>query len=120
MKITWFLLQVVFFIFLFCIERIFDAHRNVKIVLGLLLVLWISFVMCKYILKSDKMIYTSLLMGLSLCFLFEISKYIKHLLGFLPYYSDLPIAISILISLLAVFVYMSVLYVICLLWKRYM
>lgn len=119
MKVTWILLQVVFFILLFCIERTFDAHRNIKVVLGLLLVLWISFVMCKYILRSDKMIYTSFLMGLFLCFLFEISKYIKHLFGFLPYYGDVPIVISILISVLAVFVYMSILYAICLLWKRH-
>lgn len=70
-NIIWFLFQIAFFTILSCIDHTFYVHRNIKIVLGLLLVLGISFVMSKYILKSDKMICTSLLMGLSLCFLKE-------------------------------------------------
>lgn len=119
MKAFGFLLQVIFFILLFCIERTLDTQRSIKMILSLLLVLYFSFAMCKYILKSDKMIYTSFLMGLSLCFLFETFKYIKYLFGFLPYYGDAPIVKAILISILAVFVYMSILYAICLLWKRH-
>ncbi len=117
MKASWFLLQVIFFVLLFWIECTFDTQRNIKMTFSLLLVMWFSFVMCKYILKSDKMIYTSFLMGLSLCFLFETFKYIKYLFGFLPYYGDAPIVMTILISILAVFVYMSILFAICLLYK---
>ena len=130
MIILVFLFQITFFVLLFCIKIIFQTRSNVgiervfyiqsstEIILGVLLFLGLSFVMCKYILKTDNMIHASLWTGLSLFFLFELSKYIEHMLGFLPNYGDVPIIISMFLSLAATLVYMCVLYVICLLLKR--
>jgi len=124
------LLQAGFFTLLLCLKPIFHArsdvgvarvfyiHSKIEIILVIFLFLALSFGMCYYILKSDNMIYAALCMGLSLCFLFEISKYFEHLLGFLPHYGDVPIFISIFLSLAAIFVYMCVLSVICLLLRR--
>jgi len=112
------LLQTVFFILLFCIERIFYAQSNIKIILGLLLLLGLSFSMCKYILKSNRMILASLGMGLSFWFLFELKILIEYLLGFLPRYTDVPIIFSASLALTGVLVYMSILYLICLFWKK--
>ena len=125
-----FLSQVVFFILLFCIkfiyypqdyigvERFFYVQSDIEITLEILFLLGLSLGMCYYILKSNNMINSSIWMGLSLCFLFEISKYVEHLLGFLPNYGDVPIIISILLSFVVISLYMSVLYVICLFLKK--
>ena len=124
------LLQAVFFILLVSfkpifhtrcdvgVERVFYFQSNIEVILGFFLLLGLSFGMCRYILKSNKMINTSLFASLSLCFLFEISKYIEHLIGFLPHYGDVPLIISIPLSLVAAFVYISILYLICLFWKK--
>jgi len=129
MKTKIILLQAVFFILLLCIkfifhticgigtERNFYIQSNIEIILEILLLLGLSFGMCRYILKSDKMIYISLWIWLSLSFLFEISKYVEHLLGFLPHYGDVPILISIALTLVAVAIYVSILYLICLFLK---
>jgi hypothetical protein len=127
------LVQIVFFILWLClkpifhtradvgVERVFYVQSNLEITLEIILLLGLSFVMCKYILKSNSMILASLYMGLSLFILFEISKYVEHLLGFLPNYGkDMPIIISSSLSLVATLLYMSVLYVICLLLKKVM
>ena len=124
------LLQVVFFTLLLCLkpifhtrcdvraERVFYVQSNIEIMLELLLFLVLSFGMCKYILKSDKMVKTAVCAGLSLCFLFELSKYIEHLLGFFPHYGDVPIMFGVFLSLLVALIYMFVLYIICLILKK--
>jgi hypothetical protein len=125
-----FLLQVVFFTFLLCLkpifhfqcdigaERVFYVQSNIEILLEILLLLGLSFGMCYYLLKSNNMALSSLWLGLSLCFQFEVSKYVEHLLGFLPHYGDVPLSISILLSLVSTFIYMSLLYGICLLLRK--
>ncbi|MDL2254774.1 hypothetical protein LJB78_00640 [Bacteroidales bacterium OttesenSCG-928-J16] len=125
-----FLLQIVFFILMFCIkfifypkndielERVFYTLSDLEVILEMILFFGLSFGMCIYILKSNKMICVSCLAGLSLCFLFEMSKYIEYLLGFLPNYGDVPIIASILLSLIATSLYMGILYLMCLLWKK--
>jgi len=98
MKIKIFFLQVIYFSLRLCLkfifqtrynvgtERVFYIQSNIEIILEILLLTGLSFGMCRYILKSNKMIYTSLWICLSLVFLFEVSKYIDYLLGFLPHW----------------------------------
>jgi hypothetical protein len=131
MKIRIIILQVAFFILLLClkpifhtqsainVERIFYTQGNAEIALEIVLLLGLSFCMCKYISKTKKMFQTSFGMSLSLCLLFEISKYIEYLIGFLPNYGDVPILISILLSYGVIFFYTCLLYFICLLWKKW-
>ena len=130
MKTKIILFQVFFFIFLFCIkfffhsrcdvelERVFYIQSGIEVKLEILLLLGLSFGMCSNILKSEKMFHTSLWIGLSLCFLFETSKYIEYRLGFLPNYGDVPIMVSIFLSIVTIFIYVCVLYVVCLLLKK--
>jgi hypothetical protein len=95
------------------VERLFIPPNKIQELLELFLLLGVSFLMCRFILESPRMLRTSLGIGLSLWILFEISKCLEHLLGFLPNYLDVPIIITISISLLAICVYVSVLYLIC-------
>ena len=118
MKTKIILLHVIFFILLFCIERIFHTQSNVKIILGSILLLGLSFCMCRYMLQSDKMIYISLWICLSLSFFFEMSKYIEHKLGYLPRYGDVPIPIGLALTLVVMVAYVSILFLICLFWKK--
>jgi len=125
MKIKIFFLQVIYFSLRLCLkfifqtrynvgtERVFYIQSNIEIILEILLLTGLSFGMCRYILKSNKMIYTSLWICLSLVFLFEVSKYIDYLLGFLPHYGDVPILISITLTLLVTVVYVTILYLLC-------
>jgi len=124
------LLQTVFFTLLLCIkfitrvlcnagevEYFYYIHSTVEIVFGILLLSGLFFGTCRYILKSKKMLITSLLMTLSLYLLYSIFEYIEALL-FLPYY-NVPMISNPFHSLVASVVYMCVLYVICLFWRRY-
>jgi len=131
MKIKIILMQIFYFSLQFCLtlifhtrfngefkaERVFITHSDWEIILEIFLLLGLSLGMGRYILKSDRMIHTTFWSGISLFLLFEASKYIEYLLGYLPNYLDVPI-ISLLLSFMLIFVYMSVLYVACLLWKR--
>jgi hypothetical protein len=130
MKIKVILLQVIYFGLLLClkfifhtrcaanIERVIHIQSNMEIILELLLLLGLSFGMCKYILKSNRMMYTSLWMGLSLFFLFQVSILIEYKLGFLPNYGDVPMLIGISLNLLVMLAYVFILYLLCLFWKR--
>jgi len=115
------LLQVCFLFLEFCIRRlgiILSIHSDVKWLLGIILLLGFSFGLCKYILKSEKMFRFSLLIGLSFFVLFEIFKYIEFISGILPRYGrDVPIIISASLSLVAILIYVTILYVVCLMWK---
>jgi hypothetical protein len=124
------LVQIVFFILLLSFkpifhtrcdvgaERVFYVQSNIEVMLEILLLLGLSFGMCRYMLKSANMIKTSLLAVVTLCFLFELSKYIEHLLGFFPHYGDVPIIFGIFLSLMITIVYTSILYLICLFLKK--
>jgi len=112
------LLQTVFFILLFGIERIAYLQGNIKIILGLLLLLGLSLSMCMFLLKSNRMILESLGMGLSFWFLFELKILIEYLSGFLPRYTDVPIIFSASLALAGTLAYISILCLICLFWKR--
>lgn len=132
-KVIW--LQAVYFILRFCIitlvfysqyngnpkpERILHIQSDTEIILELILLLGLSVGMCIYILKSNQMMGTLLLMGASLFILSEASKYIEYLLGFSINHGDMPAAICTLLSLIAIFLYVSILYFICLFLKRRM
>lgn len=123
------LLQIVYSVLLLCLkpifhtpcigcERVFYVQTNIEIILEIVLFLGLSFSMCYYILKTKKMLIASLLMGLSLWILFEISKYVEYLMGFLPHYGDVPIIVSLILSLMGILIYMSVLYLLCLFLRR--
>jgi hypothetical protein len=130
MKLKIIIAEIVFFVllfflkFIFCtqcdegVERVFYIQSSIEILLKLLLLLLLSVVLCCFILKSRRMIYTSFWIALSLCFLFEISKYIKHLFGFLPYYGDVPLSISILLSFVTAFIYAFIMCLLCLFIKK--
>ncbi|MCL2414943.1 MAG: hypothetical protein FWC94_06820 [Bacteroidales bacterium] len=123
------LLQIFFFILLLCVKfisRILNdvgevdyllyLHSNIEIVFGGLLLLGLSFGICRYILKSDKMLTTFFWITLSMYFLFLVFEYVEAVL-FLPLYNA-PMISHHLLSLVATFVYMCVLYVICLFWRK--
>jgi len=112
------LVQVIFFILLFCIREIFYYQDEIKEILRIILLSGLSFVFCRYILKSEKMFCTSFKIALSLFILFEISTLIERFLGFLPRYTDVPIIISASLAFVGAFVYMFTLYLLCLLWKK--
>jgi len=111
------LLQVIFFILLFCIREIFYYQDVIKEVLRMILLSGLSFFFCRYILKSKKMFWTSLIMAFSLFILFEITTFIEHFLGFRPYEYDL-LMISIPLAFAGAIVYTSILYLICLFLKN--
>ena len=123
-------MQIAFFILLFCLnpifhtpcigcERKYDEPTWLEVILEAGLFLGLSVGMCYCLLKAERMFVTTLLMGISLCALFELSKYVEYLTGFLPHYGDVPIAASFILSLVGAIIYMSVLYLICLLIKRW-
>ena len=131
MKIKIILLQIIYFSLLLClkfifhtrcdagVERVFHIQSNMEVILEILLLLGLSVCMCMYILKSYKMIYTALWICLSLSLLFEASKYIDYLLGYLPHYGDVPILIGIALTIVMMVVYVSILCLICLLWRKW-
>ena len=98
-------------------ERIFISYSNGEILLKIALLMGLSWGMGRYILQSDRMVRTTLWSGMSLFLLFEASKYMEYWLGYLPTYFDAPV-LGLLFSFLAVCIYMGMLYVTCLLWKR--
>lgn len=118
------LLQTVYFVLMFGLksifripcadcERVFYHQSNLEIILEAALFLGLSVSMCYCVLKARKMFATSILMGLSLWLLFEASKYVDHLVGFLPHYGDVPIMIGMLLSFAVIFIYTGILYTIC-------
>ncbi len=113
MKTKIILLQVFFLISIFCIRKFINI-QDTKEILGVVLLVGLSFGMCRYILKSKKMFCVSLWMGFSLFLLFEVSNLIEYLLGFLPRYNDVPQIIRLPLVLVAILVYMLALYLICL------
>ena len=124
-----FLMQIVYFILQFCLklvfhtpcigcERVYYVQTNTEIILEIVLFLGLTFGMCYHILKTKRMFVSSLLMGFSLWILFELSKYIEYLTGFLPHYGDVPVAFSLILSLVGTTIYMCMLYLICLFMKR--
>lgn len=98
-------------------ERIFISYSNGEILLKIALLMGLSWGMGRYILQSGRMVRTTLWSGMSLFLLFEASKYMEYWLGYLPTYFDAPV-LGLLFSFLAVWIYMGMLYVACLLWKR--
>ena len=118
MKIKVILLQVTFIALIFCIRHYINIPVNTKEILGIVLLLGFSFGMCRYILKSKGMLLTSFLMGISLFVVFEVAKIMEFQLGWLPRYNDVPILISMLLSLVVILAYMCILYLICLFLKK--
>ena len=122
-------MQIVYFILRFCLklvfhtpcigcERVYYVQTNIEIILEIVLFGGFTFGMCYYILKAKRMFATSLLMGFTLWILFELLKFIEYLTGFLPHYGDVPVAFSLILSLVGTTIYMSMLYLICLFIKR--
>jgi len=123
------LLQIAFFTLLLCVKfisRILNdvgeveyflyIHGSMEIILGLFLLLGLSFGVCRYVLELNKILSTFLWITLSQFLLFLGFEYIEALL-LLPHY-DAPMISHHLLSLVATLVYMCVLYTICLLWKK--
>ena len=124
-----FLMQIVYFILRFCLNPIFHTpcmgcerdyyvQTNMETILEIVLFSGLTFGMCYYLLKAERMFVTSFLMGFTLWILFELSKYIEYSTGFLPHYGDVPVAIGFILSLVGTTIYMGMLYLVCLLIKR--
>lgn len=126
-KIFW--VQIFYFVLQFCLkpmfhtpchgcERVFYVQSNMEIILEIALFLGLSVGMCYFILKTKRMIVTSFLMGIPLWVLFELTKYIEYLTGYLPHYGDVPVVIGFVLSLVVMAAYMGMLYLTCVFIKR--
>ena len=123
-------IQIIYFTLRFCLkpmfhtpcidcERVFYVQTKTEIILEIILFLGLTVSMCYHILKTRIMYVMSFQIGLSFFVLFELSKYIEYMTGFLPHYGDIPIVISLILSLVVTTIYACILYFICLLIRRY-
>jgi len=112
------LFQGVFFILLFCIREFFYYQDVIKEILRIILLLGLSFFFCRNILKSEKMFQTSFKIALIFFLLFQISLFLEYLLGYRPHYGDVPVIISASLALVGAISYLSILFLLCLLWRR--
>lgn len=132
MKRNVILIQLLFCGLLFCLslifhtlyvgnshpEPIFYPQSDLKMLIELVLLVGLSWGMCRAILKSNQKLHTALWSAVSLFILFELTKYLEYACGYLPNYTDLPILFSLLFSFTAILIYTAILYLICLLWTK--
>lgn len=132
MKRNVILIQLLFCGLLFCLSLIFYAlyvgnshpepifypQSDLKMLIELVLLVGLSWGMCRAILKSNQKLHTALWSAVSLFILFELTKYLEYTCGYLPNYTDLPILFSLLFSFTAILIYTAILYLICLLWTK--
>ena len=132
MKRNVILIQLLFCGLLFCLSGIFHTlyvgnsyptpivypQSDLKMLIELVLLVGLSWGMCRAILKSNQKLHTALWSAVSLFILFELTKYLEYTCGYLPNYTDLPILFSLLFSFTAILIYTAILYLICLLWTK--
>lgn len=92
-------------------------HRNIRIVLIVIIFIILTGLIFWSVLISKKQFLNCVLYGVSMLFLFETMKFIEFKLNLLPKYNEHPIA-SLVVSFILVFLYFGFIYFVSVFIKK--
>ena len=100
------------------LNQLMTDYRVTKIIILLLVIFFLSFLIINHFLNSKKKQIEFLKIFIMIFSIFEFSKFLAFIFGYLPKYNETPFIISSLFSLIFISIYLLILIALCFVFKN--